>query len=143
MDGAGTVIGAISLGITICDGIAAYCHAWKHQDDDVRSLASLCKTSKQLFLDIQQRVMSSQTLDPSLVGRLNETLHASAQHCEAILQLTEKYVAGPSTDSWKGKAIELAQRLKFPFEKKTLRELMDIMIAFHENVDTALGLLQL
>lgn len=42
MDTAGTIIGAISLSITLCQGITTYCHDWKHQDEEVRSLRSLC-----------------------------------------------------------------------------------------------------
>jgi hypothetical protein len=143
MDAAGTVVGAISLGITLCDGIATYCHAWKHQDDDVRSLIALCEALKQLLQDIEQGVKGNQTLDANIVEKLNDTLQACTEHIEAVLRLTKKYTVGPATTAWKGKARELAQRLKFPFEKKTLEELKDIMIAFRGNVDTALGLLKL
>ncbi|KAI9770475.1 MAG: hypothetical protein M1839_003190 [Geoglossum umbratile] len=139
----GTVVGAISLGITLCDGIATYCHAWKHQDDEVRSLATLCEGLKQLLQDIEQGVKGSQTLDPNIVEKLNKTLQACTGHSEAVLRLTEKYTVGPAATTWKGKARELAQRLKFPFEKKTLEELKNIMIAFRGNVDIALGLLEL
>src|SRR3954468_19610737 len=48
MEVAGTIIGALSLGITLCDGIVTYCHAWKDQDNEIRSLTTLCETSKQL-----------------------------------------------------------------------------------------------
>ncbi len=41
------------------------------------------------------------------------------------------------------KAKELTQRLKFPFEKKVLEDLKDIMTAFRGDVDLALGLLKL
>jgi len=143
MDAAGTAVGIISLGITLCDGIVTYCHAWKHQDDDVRSLTALCETLNQLLQDIEQRVKGSQTLDPHIVEKLNDTLQACAGHNEAVLQLTKKYATGPATTAWKGKARELAQKLKFPFQKKTLEELREIMIAFRGNVDTALELLNL
>jgi hypothetical protein len=143
MDAAGTVVGVISLGITLCDGIATYCHAWKHQDDDVRSLTALCEALKQLLQDIEQGVKGNQTLDANIVEKLNDTLQACTGHIEAVLRLTKKYTVGPATTTWKGKARELAQRLKFPFEKKTLEELKGIMIAFRGNADTALGLLKL
>ncbi len=143
MDGAGTIVGAISLGITLCDGIARYCHAWKHQDDDVRSLTALCEALKQLLQDIEKRVKDSQTLDRDIVRKLNDHLRACKEHSEAVLRLTTKYAGGPATTTWKGKARELAQRLKFPFEKKTLEELKTIMMAFRGNVDIALGLLKM
>ena len=143
MEVAGTLLGAISVRITICNGITAYCHAWKHQDNDVRVLTALCESVKQLLQDIEQRVKSSQTLGPRITGRLQDTLDACNRHSEAVLQLTQKYAAKSTAATWKGKAEELGRRLVFPFEKKTLEELKNIMIAFRGNVDTALALIQL
>jgi hypothetical protein len=143
MDSAGTIVGAVSLGITLCDGIATYCHTWKHQDDDVKSLTTLCETLKQLLQYIEQCVKSSQTLESRIVEKLNDTLQECAGHCKAILRLSSKYTTTAAATTWNGKARELAKRLKFPFEKRTLEELKDIMIAFRGNVDTAMGLLKL
>jgi hypothetical protein len=143
MDGAGTIVGAVSLGITLCDGIVAYCHTWKHQDDEVKSLTTLCETLKQLLQDIEQCVKSSQTLESRTVEKLNDSLQACAGHCKAVLRLSSKYTTTAAATTWNGRARELAKRLKFPFEKRTLEELKDIMIAFRGNVDTAMGLLKL
>jgi len=143
MEVAGTILGAISVGITVCNGITAYCHAWKHQDDDVRTLTTLCESVRQLLQDIEQRVKSIQTLEPRVIRRLQDTLDACTGHSEAVLRLTTKYAANPTAATWKGKAEELRRRMIFPFEKKTLEELKNIMIAFRGNVDSALALIQL
>ena len=143
MDIAGAVVGVTSLSITLCDGIVSYCHAWRHQDDDVRSLSALCETLRELLQAIEQRVQSSQSLDPSIVTKLNATLQESSRQNEAILKLSQKYAAARTVNNWKDKPRELALRLIFPFEKKTLEELKTIKLAFRGNVDTALGLLNL
>jgi hypothetical protein len=143
MDVAGTIIGALSFGITLCDGIVTYCHAWKDQDKEIRSLTSLCETSKQLLQDIEQRIKDKPTLDPSVVQILNATLQACTKHTEEVLRLTRSYSAGPGPSTMKLRARDLLQRLKFPFEKKTLEELRNIMVAFRGNVDTAMSVLQL
>ena len=98
---------------------------------------------KQILQNIERRVRSSQTLENSIARKLLDTLDACNRHSEAVLRLTKKYATSPATGTWKEKTKELTQRLVFPFEKKTLEELKDIMIAFRGNVDTALGLLQL
>lgn len=143
MEAAGFIVGSISLGVTLCDGVVAYCRGWKHQDDDVRSLTALCEELKQLLQAIEQRVKGGPMLDPNIVAKLNDTFNTCRGRIEAVLLLAEKYGAGAVATTWKEKARELAQRLKFPFEKKTLEELKDIMIAFRGNVNTAMGLLRL
>lgn len=143
MESAGTIVGAVSLGITLCDGIVSYCHAWKHQDEEIRSLKTLCEELKRLLHAIEQRTKYSPILVPDTVGKLNDTIRACSNQGEAVLRLSEKYAPGPANTTWKGKARESARKLKFPFEKKTLAELKDIMLAFRGNVDTALALLKL
>lgn len=143
MDVAGTLLGAVSLGITLCDSLVAYCRAWKHQDDDVASLASLCKGVRELLQNIEHCIQRSPTLDAKLIETLNNTLQGCTSHCEAVIRLSDKYTPGPPTSTWKDRARELLQKLKFPFEKKALEEIQGIMIAFRGNVDTALGLLNL
>ncbi|KAK3985464.1 hypothetical protein QBC44DRAFT_156483 [Cladorrhinum sp. PSN332] len=145
MDAAGTFIGALSLGLTLCQGIVSYCQSWKHQDDEVKSLIALAQGLIQLLLEIQQRITSNPALDPGITAKLDAILQACSGHCDAVLQLSTSYAPGQSTasPSWRHRTKELAKRLKFPIEKKVLGELKDIMLAFRGNVDTALGLLNL
>jgi hypothetical protein len=91
MDIAASVVGFVSLGITLCDGIFTYCQNWKHQDDDVRSLTALCESSKQLLQDLDQRIKNSPVLDANIVRRLEETLNACTERNEAVLRLARKY----------------------------------------------------
>jgi hypothetical protein len=143
MDAVGTIIGVISLGAALCDGIATYCHAWKHQDDDIRSLKALCGTLKQLLQYIEQRLKVDPILEPDIAEKLHNALQECNKHIEAALRLTKKYEIGSDTRRWKTKGKELVKRLKFPFDKNTLEGLRDIMVAFRGNVDTALAILQL
>jgi hypothetical protein len=143
MDVAGSIVGFLSLGITLCDGIVTYCRAWKDQDKEISTLTTLCETSKQILQDIEQRIKDKPTLDPSVVNILNATLLACTKHTEEVLRLTRNYSAGPAPSTVKLRARDLLQRLKFPFEKKTLEDLKSIMIAFRGNVDIAISVLQL
>ena len=143
MDAAGTIVGAISLGITLCDGIVTYCHAWKHQDDEVRTLKELCVSLKALLQPIEDGIKRSQSIDPNIVGKLQVTLDQCTKHAEAVISFTKPYLPAAADPTWKMKAKDLAQRLKFPFEKKTLEELKDIMIAYRGNVEIALSLIEL
>jgi hypothetical protein len=100
----GTRFGAISPGITLCGGIVAYCRAWKHQDDDVASLAALCEAVSELLKAIAHRVQIFPILDAKLVGNLNNTHQAYTSHCEAAIRLSNKYNPPLPTSAWKEKA---------------------------------------
>jgi hypothetical protein len=113
------------------------------QDEDVRNVIALCENLKQLLQDIEDRISGSQGLQPSIIERLNGTLQTFQGHCDAVLRLAQKYAVAPATSLWRGGHRELMQKLKFPFENKTLKELKDIMMAFRANVDVAMGLLNL
>lgn len=143
MDPAGTFIGAISLSITLCQGITSYCHDWKHQEEDVRSLRSLCDGLIQHLQAIDQVAKGHPTFNSNAASRLDNALKTCNAHCKALLSLSEKYSGGKPAASWKGKAREGTRKLKFPFQKKTLEELKDIMVAFRGNVDGILQLLSL
>ena len=143
MDTAGTIIGAISLSITLCQGVTNYCHDWNHQDEEVKSLRSLCDGLAQHLQTIDKVIKDHPTLSTNIVARMDEAIETCNRHCKAILSLSEKYAPGEPSASWKSKAKEGARKLKFPFQKKTLEELKEIMIAFRGNVDGLLQLLSL
>jgi hypothetical protein len=142
MDAAGSIVGVISLGITLCDGILTYCRAWRHQDDEVRSLTALTEGLRLLLQDVERKVKNNPALDPAIVDRLNGTIQACEEHVCAVLQLSGEYNSVKPT-GWMGMMKYLKQKLKFPFEKKMLEELRTIMLAFRGNVTTAMMLLAL
>lgn len=83
------------------------------------------------------------TFNANTVTRLDDALNTCNEHCETVLLLSRKYATEQPAASWKRKAREGARKLKFPFQKKTLEELKDIMMAFRSNVDGILQLLSL
>lgn len=142
MDAAGTIVGVLSLGITVCDGVIQYGHSWKNQDDDVRALIALTGGLKHLLEDLDKRLQPNLAHDPGVLQRVKSAIQDCTGHIDSVAHLSEKYTTG-RTSGLKGKAKDVVHKLKFPFEKKTLDELREIMVAFRGNVDTALQVLSM
>ena len=142
MEATGTVIGVVSLGITLCDGIIQYCRAWKHQDDDVRALRELTTGLKNVLRDVERWLQRQPNFDPAIVSRVSNSLQACHDQISKAVGISAKYATGQTIKKM-GKVKDMIQRLKFPLERNVLGELRDIMVAFRGNVDIALNLLNL
>lgn len=142
MEATGTVVGVVSLGIILCDGIIQYCRDWKHQDDDVQALRDLTNGLKDILQEVERRLQRLPNLDPARVSSINNSLQACSDQILKAKGISDKYATG-QTAGKKGKMKDIIQRLKFPLERKVLGELRDIMNAFRGNVDTALNLLNM
>lgn len=140
MEVAGTIVGTVSLGITVCDGIIQYCHSWKTQDDDIRALKALTGGLKQLLAELDTKLQSNPAFDPSVLQILKTSSQNCAGHIDSVLHLSGKYTPG-QLSGLKGKAADLAQKLTFPFKKKTLDDLRDTVVAFRGNIETALQII--
>jgi hypothetical protein len=141
MEAAGTIVGVVALGITLCDGIIQYCRAWKHQDDDVRALNELTNGLKTVLQDVEIFLQQQPNLDLTAVPSVRHSLKACNDQISKALDISDKYATAQA--STKGKMKDLIQRLKFPFQRNVLGELRDIMTAFRGNVDVALQLLNI
>jgi ElaB/YqjD/DUF883 family membrane-anchored ribosome-binding protein len=140
MDPTSSVISIIAFGITICDGVVKYCHGWKSQGEDVRSLTELANGLKQLLEDIRNLLQSNPTLAPTVSAGLDNAVQACDKHVEALLRLGGNYSTGQTAGLMQKTEVAL-KKLKYPFERKALLELRDILTQFRGNVQLALGIL--
>lgn len=141
MEAAGTVVGAVSLGIVLCDGVIQYCHAWKHQDDEVQTLKDLAGGLKDV-LERAEKLLQKPGLDPDLVAITNKNLQVCNDQISKVVTLSNKYTKGKTANN-KVKLKDLIRSLKYPFEKTILAELRDVTMTFQHNIKTALGLLDM
>ncbi len=137
MEAAGTIVGVVSLGITLCSNIVDYCRAWKSNEEDVRVLTDLASELRKILQDIDAQVRRTSNIDPAITSKVDSSMKACREHVDAAIRLCDKHRTVQATGV-KGKVKDLVQKLRFPFEKKVLEELREIMIAFRGNVDTAL-----
>jgi N-terminal domain on NACHT_NTPase and P-loop NTPases len=142
-DPVGTTLAAISLGITVCDGIFKYCQAWKSQNDQVQSLKDLTQILRVVLEEAEVRLRNCPAVEGSISDSLNTCIQRCQTNIDAILQMSEKYAPPLSTDSWSDTTKRHIRKLMFPFKRETLLELHRTLKTFQANFDTILEYLSM
>ncbi|KAK0511950.1 hypothetical protein JMJ35_005078 [Cladonia borealis] len=131
--------GIISLGITVCQGLIDYCQAFAGQYRDVRVLVQ----------DLQDLEKSLTSLQDSLTHRpdlLNlvlpyiDRLKSRIDDLQPILVRFEEKVS--EQHAFKDKVKTAKQRTLYPFKKRTFSKLRDTVRQAQENLELALGVVQ-
>lgn len=130
---AGSVVGVVSLGITVAQGLVNYYGAWKDCGDDVRStLASLQDLST--TLEILRSQLSQAQRPQNHVLHLEKTIGSCA---DAIARLDHKL-----EKIQKHRKLGQFERLRYPFRRGTIGKLQDLIAELRGNLQLLLEVLQ-
>jgi archaellum component FlaC len=141
---AGSAIGVVSLGITICQGLVSYYQDFKFQDEEIQ-------TAIQSLEDLAQTLehLRSVLTRDSLVA-INKPLIDHIQQLSSvdngIKKLEETVNQCGRLEHQKnivGRLQTVTQRLLYPFKKETIRSLQHTVAELRDNVSAALQALQL
>ena len=131
--------GIISLGITVCQGLIDYCQTFAGQYRDVRVLVQ----------DLQDLQKSLTTLQDSLTHRPDlfsfvlphiDRLKSRIDDLQPMLGRFEENVS--KQHAFKDKVKTATQRTLYPFKKGTLSKLRDTVRQAQDNLNLALGVIQ-
>jgi ankyrin repeat domain-containing protein 50 len=139
---AGSAVGVISLGLTVCQGLLDYYGSWKDYSSDIEatfnSLAGLTSTLRLLEATINRR-----HLDPEAVVRVQESI-ISCEDGIGNLERKLKKVQGIQLPSGlKDKLRSQARRAIYPFKTSTLSKLEEIVLDLRDNLSLAVQTLQM
>ena len=138
---AGSIVGVISLGLIVCQGLLQYYTAWKDSQKDVgamySSLEGLAKTFQSLETTIQDRRFTKE-----IVNRATESLAS----CSAGLENLEKKSAKVKTtqvDDLEARIRVQVRRALYPFKESTLMKLRETVSDLQDNLSLAISTLQM
>ncbi|KIW81619.1 hypothetical protein Z517_04645 [Fonsecaea pedrosoi CBS 271.37] len=133
-----SVIGVVSLGLVVCQGLATYFSTYKGQDQYLDSLTQRAENLQGCLTLLQHAL-------PLWTVRFSDTAPHIEQHitaCQAsIVVLSSKLsgfkrTQGPSLH--RDKLRYVAHKAAFPFTKATITELSGILDGLQENLNTVL-----
>ena len=140
---AGSVVGIVSLGIQLTQGLLKYYGSWKDQDSDISdmcaSLDSLQRTLTILSKTIQPPARFSMSIKDSLeknVNRINGALEKLKDELGKI-QGTESPKPGARSAMRRH-----VRRALYPFREETLSKIQRVVSEACSNLDLALQVLQ-
>lgn len=137
---AGSVVGIVSLGIQVTQGLLKYYGSWKDQDSDISdmcaSLDSLWETLKILSNTIQPPARFDKAIKDSVEENVNCTDGAMGRHNDELKNVkdTESTMSG-------ARMRRHVRRLLYPFREETLSKIRRFISEARQNLDLALQVL--
>jgi hypothetical protein len=141
---AGSVVGVVSLGIQVCGGLINYYQDFKSQDENISAtltnLEDLVQTLELLEATLSRHDSESALYATNLehIRKLSSHTYDGFKKLEAIL---DKF--SPSEASNVREKLHIVYRKTlYPFQKKTIQELGDVIDDLRSNLKLVLQVLQ-
>ncbi|KAI9879865.1 MAG: hypothetical protein M1830_006717 [Pleopsidium flavum] len=138
---AGTAVGVISLGLTVCQGLLQYYSSWKEAQKDVAamfsSLEGLTRTLQMIELTIQDR-----KFDRKIVERVTESIASCDTGVKSLDKKLTK-VKALKVDGLEARLRAQVRRALYPFKESTLMKLRETISDLRDNLSLAINILQI
>lgn len=126
--------GFICLGVTVCDGLVAYCRAYKSRDDDILLLNQHSERLQQFLCMVQDRMQSGSQVDLTLKDAVQICINASADCVLEFGKLTAKWQLRPHTGGFKASSQVIADHLRYPSQKRDTYNLKAQLNELHRSL---------
>ncbi|KAL9121680.1 MAG: hypothetical protein Q9187_001757 [Circinaria calcarea] len=138
---AGSAVGMISLGVTVCQSLLQYYNSWKDSQKDIAamysSLEGLTKTFRLLETAIGDR-----TFNKEIVVRITQSLAS----CDTGLEILKKKLAKVETtqvNDLEARVRAHVRRALYPFKESTLMKLRETISDLRDNLSLAVNILHI
>lgn len=140
----GSVVGIISLRLTVCHGIVSYYDGWHARDEDIdEAVKDVRVFSRQLSL-LHTRIGKLPARQADIVGPAQElAARFTDQGITKLKAILKKCEAVPSQDGEKHRIHNAARRMLYPFKRATLQALREAVRHTQQSLLTLLQLLQM
>ncbi|KAL4877125.1 hypothetical protein BJY04DRAFT_222441 [Aspergillus karnatakaensis] len=142
---AGSAVGVVSLGLTLCQGFLVYYGPYKSFHEDIDEIWSRIQ-SLDASLTTLRRVVAE--AHPTPVTQAVHLATRNIQNCHQGLEklgtmLNKCHRICPQNTGKASKLKNQYNRLLYPFRQGTLMKLMDTVIWLQSNVELALNILEI
>ena len=139
MSDPGTIVGLVSLGIQVCNGLVEYYVSWKDCQKDIRTTISLLNNLRD-GLDAVQKIVEGGSSNAAGLASGVSSCSTAINNLRAELA---KYEAYKQSESLRNKLKTQARRLYYPFKESTLAKLREHVFEIKEVLDLTLNTSQL
>lgn len=144
---AGSAVGVVSLGLTVCQGFLAYYEPWKAYDEEIHNFTSrvdnlqaLLQVLETLVSEAHDRSLSFERYHSLILGNLK----ACRQACQKLEEMLQRCKANPtSTEGVKKHDWLQLKRVRYPFKRNTLVSQSQAVTGFQNDLSMALQVLHM
>lgn len=134
---AGSAVGVISLGISVCQGITNYYSVFKGQDSEVDNMVGKVERLTKLLETLQHRLTKTRYEHSVSVESVEQNIVA----CAAALRNMNQILSKCEQDREGFKVI--TRKMLYPFKQKTLQDLIASVSQCQRDLATAMQILQM
>ncbi|CAG8960230.1 hypothetical protein HYFRA_00012749 [Hymenoscyphus fraxineus] len=138
---AGSVVGIVSLGIQVCDGLIRYYSSWKDAPNKVKSMCQSVKSLEESLNRLKLSIREDGEATQAEAG-VQEGIISCKAGIDKLQQELNKVQEIQGSSVW-SKIHGQGRRLLYPFRDSTLSTLKEIIADIRENLSLAVELLHL
>lgn len=140
---AGSAVGVISLGISVCQGLVKYYSLFKGQDDEVGKMVGKVERLTCLLEALQHRLSSPRYRHSVSVEKVEQNIVACATSLTKLKDTLSKCTQESTADDLRHKLRTTSRRMLYPFKQKTLQDLSAAVSQCQSDLATAMQILQM
>ena len=133
----GTVVGVISLGITVCSGIAQYYSIWKDREQECASLLGFLGRLRTTLALIEQKIIGN-TFDPETIDKVTKAIIDARGPIHELEKRLKKLKGSESNKI----ATEIRMTI-YPLKATTLQKLKNSIVEIRDSLSLAVQCLQI
>lgn len=138
---AGSAVGVISLGLTVCQGLLAYYGPFKAYDEQIHDVSNRIKSFNSTLEALKDVLANAGVSSSALTPRSATVALGCIFNCQEGLKrlknMLDKCRKSPSTKSFLRSKIQI-DRMLYPFRRDTLVTLLDTMSWLQADLNTSL-----
>ncbi|KAJ5338597.1 hypothetical protein N7452_005325 [Penicillium brevicompactum] len=135
---AGSAVGVISLGLSVCGKIVDYCRAYHGYDEDIRKVTVNAESLGEILQDLNDVIDITQTIQPLAAIRLSKKIVGIEEQIKRIESVLKRYGPDKNTEGFSQKARNQVKKSIYAFRKDALREMAADLDGLQKNLQTAL-----
>jgi hypothetical protein len=143
---AGSSVGVISLGLTICQGLIAYYGPYKSFNNEIEVFACRIEDLHGLLAALQIILSETHAFNASSASETAKIACNVVRHCQQGLQRLDKMLHKCKSSPFPRKSLGAKFRIErafYPFRRETLIAFLEIMGWLQANLNTALHMLNM
>jgi hypothetical protein len=140
---AGSAVGVVSLGLTVCQSLISYYGSWRAYDEEISSVTRKAEGLKTTLEALQNPLRKLESANAMEILEVHKGILACAETLHKLRKTAEKCKAIRPPSAFKPNFQALGKRTLYPFRRDTLLWLKDTLEGLQNNLNTAILVLQL
>jgi hypothetical protein len=140
---AGSVVGIVSLGIQLTEGLLKYYASWKDQDNDISAMCASLDSLQRTLTVLSRTIQPPARFGMSIKDSVEKNVNCITGILEKLKDELEK-VQGtePPNPGARSAMRRHVRRALYPFREETLSKIQRVVSEARSNLDLALQVLQ-